>query len=73
VGAAVGRSVVCQRRNEMQLHVGDDAVIQLKVRRGSRPTVGRLGVLRGDVKFPMLIVHRFRIIRHKRRPGQNDQ
>ena len=69
VRAAVGRRVVSQRRDEMKLHVGDDAVVQLKMRRGSRPAVRSFGVLRGDVKFPMLIIHRLRVVRQKRRAG----
>src|SRR5450755_785142 len=71
--AASGWRSVSQRHDDMQLHVGDDAVVQFKMRRGSCPAVGSFRVLRGEVKFPVLMVHWFRVVRHKRRPGQSRQ
>src|ERR1035437_2185453 len=70
--AARWRSV-SQRRDEMKLNVGNNAIVQFKMRRSSRPAAGGFSMLRGDVKFPMLIVNRLWIIRRKRRPGQSRQ
>src|ERR1039458_675290 len=67
---AVFRGVIRQRRDEVELHVGDDAVIQFEVRGGAGPAIRRLGVLGGDVKLPMLIIHRFRVVGDKRRAGK---
>src|ERR1039458_9770405 len=45
--AAARRSIVGHWRNEMKLHIGNNTVIQLDVRRSSRPAVSRFDVLRG--------------------------
>src|ERR1017187_7223790 len=42
---AVFRGVIRQRRDEVKLHVGDDAIIQFEVRGGAGPAIRRLGVL----------------------------
>jgi len=66
---AVFRGVVGQRRDEVELHVGDDAVIDFEVRGSAGPAARCLGVLGGDVEFPMLIIHRFGVVGEKRRAG----
>ena len=71
--AAARRRIVSQRRDEMKLHVGNNAVIQRDVRRSSRPAVSRFGVLRGQIQFPMLVGNRFWIVGHKRWPGPGRQ
>ena len=69
-GGAIRRRIISQRRDEMQHNVGNDAVVEFKMRRGSRPAVGGLGVLRTDVKLPVLVVHRLRVVGGKGRPGE---
>jgi len=36
--------VICQRRNQVKLHVFDDAVVNFDVRRGAGPVTARFGV-----------------------------
>jgi hypothetical protein len=67
---AAFRGVIRQRCDEVKLHIGDDAVIQFDVRGGAGPAVRRLGMLGSDIKFPVLIIHRFRVIGDKRRTGE---
>ena len=69
LAAALCGRVVGQRRDEMKLHIGNNTIIHLDMRRSSRPVARGLGVLRRDVEFPMPILDRFRVIRCERRAG----
>jgi len=69
VCAAFGRRVAGRRRDDMKLYVGNYSAVQFPVRSGARPAVGGFGVHGREAKFPMLIIHRLRVVRDEAWPG----
>src|SRR5208283_3865845 len=70
MSGSCGWRVVCQGRNYVKLQVRDGSVIDFKMRRGSRPIATKLGMHRSDIKLPVLVIHRLRIVGHERRTGE---
>ena len=54
----------------MKLGVGQNAVIHLDSRTVDPVTAARVIATGKKVSLPMLMIHRFRIVRQKRRAGQ---
>ncbi len=66
--AAWGR--IAERRYDVELQIGDGAIIDLDMRQRSRPAAGIMRPLRCDIDLPMVQFDRFRIVGDKWRPGE---
>ena len=51
-----------QGRNQVKLHVRRYSIVDFEVGRGARPIAPELCMHRSDIKLPMLVIHRLRIV-----------
>ena len=64
-----GRLFISQRRDQVNLHVGQQSIVQLDVRKRAGPAIAVVKLLRREIEFPMMQFHRLGVIRDERRSG----